>query len=149
MWVATSDEEANFIFDLNARRENQSVVLDYARWLDERDPLGAEYLRLELSTSENQTRLQELRQLLDPRWLGTITARHFRPGDVVRITGGKFAGFEGSVRQVDAVAGRANIFLHIFYRPSGPSWVAFPDLQLLRRAPENESGAPPELPPNI
>src|SRR5262245_36657648 len=116
MWVATTDEEANSIFDLLADPNASGPVLEYARWLEERGEVGAaEYLRLRLSPKENGERLKVLREQLDARWLGIVTGRWFRRGDVVRITGGPFQGIEGSIRVVDAPHGRAGLLLHMFY----------------------------------
>jgi uncharacterized protein (TIGR02996 family) len=130
-----TDEEANFIFDVLADPDARAPMLAYARWLEERgEPLAAEFLRLELSPYDNEQRLKALRQQLDPRWLGVVTSRRFRRGDVVRITGGQFEGMEGSVMEVDAPHGRAGLWLHIFYTPRELSWVAFTDLRLVRRA---------------
>jgi uncharacterized protein (TIGR02996 family) len=135
MWVATTDEEANFIFDLVANPEAEEPLLEYARWLEERgEHFAAEFLRLELSPHENEQRLRVLRQQLDPRWLGIVTGRRFRRGDVVRITGGQFEGMEGRVMEVDAPGARAGLLLHIFYRPKGLTWVAFADLRVVRQA---------------
>jgi len=63
MWRATTDDEANFIFDLLADLDASTPVLEYARWLEERgDPARAEFLRLDLCPEENEQRLQTLRQ---------------------------------------------------------------------------------------
>jgi uncharacterized protein (TIGR02996 family) len=137
MWVATTNKEANFIFDVLADRDASKPMLEYARWLDDRgEHRAADFLRLELSPTENEDRLKILRQELDARWLGTVTSRRFRRGDVVRIMGGPFQGVEGSVVEVDPRGARAGLFLHIFYRPMEPFWVAFTDLRLLKRAQE-------------
>jgi uncharacterized protein (TIGR02996 family) len=137
MWFATTDDEANFIFDLLADRDASELILAYARWLENRGAhREAEFLRLELSPTENADRLKALRQELDARWLGTVTSRRFRRGDVVRITGGLFQGMEGSVVEVDPLRARAGLLLHIFYRPTELTWVAFTDLQVLKRTPE-------------
>src|SRR5262245_24120044 len=107
MWVATTDEEASFIFDLLADPDATTPMLNYARWLEERGQFrAAEPLRLELSPDENKQRLETLRQQLDSRWLATITSRRFRVGDIVRITAGPFEGIEGTVAEVDARQGR-------------------------------------------
>src|SRR4051812_6031225 len=119
MWIATTDDEANFIFDLLADRNTSKPVLEYARWLENRGQnLAAEFLRLELSPEKNAERLKVLRQELDARWLGTVMNRRFRCGDVVRILRGMFQGIEGSIAEVDARTARAGLFLHMFYRPA-------------------------------
>jgi uncharacterized protein (TIGR02996 family) len=139
MWVATTDDEANFIFDLLADPDASRPVLEYARWLENRGELrAAEFLRLGLSLNENQERLKVLRQQLDARWLGMVTSRWFRRGDVVRITGGRFQGMEGNVREVDAPGGRAGLLLLIFYRPTELTWVDFTDLLLQKRAQKED-----------
>src|SRR5262249_51360924 len=130
MWRATTDEEANFIFDLMAYRDDSAAVEEYARWLDRHDPLRAEFLRLDVAPQANETRLSTLREELDLRWLNTVTSRRFRNGDVVRIKGGVFEGMEGTIHQVDARQGRADLLLHIFYRPTGPTWISFTDLKI-------------------
>jgi uncharacterized protein (TIGR02996 family) len=135
MWVATTDEEASFIFDLLADRDASAPMLKYARWLEERGQhQAAEFLRLELSPNKSEQRLKVLRQELDPRWLGVVTGRRFRRGDVVRILDGQFKGMEGSVMEVDAPGGRAGLFLHLFYRPTELTWEPFSELQLVKRA---------------
>jgi uncharacterized protein (TIGR02996 family) len=135
MWVATTDDEANFIFDLLDDRDAIEPMLDYARWLENRGQhRAAEFLRLELSPGENEDRLKALGQELDVRWLGTVISRRFRRGDIVRVTDGPFEGMEGSVVEVDTHGARAGLFLHIFYRPTELTWVAFTDLQLPKRA---------------
>jgi uncharacterized protein (TIGR02996 family) len=140
MWFATTDDEANFIFDLLADRNASEPMLEYARWLENRGQrLAAEFLRLELSPEENADRLKVLRQELDARWLSTIMSRRFRRGDVVRILGGMFQGMEGSVMEVDAGRARAGLFLHIFYRPTEWTWVDFSDLRLVKPAPQDQS----------
>jgi hypothetical protein len=142
MWVAKTDDEANFIFDLLGDPDAIEPVLTYARWLENRGELGAaEFLRLGRSPNENHQRLKMLRHQLDARWLGTITSRWFRPEDVVRVTAGPFAGMEGSVVEVDARDGRAGLWLHIFYRPTELIWVDFRDLRLQKRvAQEGRQG---------
>jgi hypothetical protein len=140
MWFATTDDEADFIFDLLADRNASEPALEYARWLENRGQhLAAEFLRLELSPEENADRLRILRQELDSRWLGTVVSRRFRRGDVVRILSGMFQGMEGSVMEVDARRARAGLFLHIFYRPKEWTWVDFSDLRLVKPAPEDQS----------
>ena len=134
MWVATTDEEANFIFDLLADPDASAPMLEYARWLENHgQALAAEFLRLELSPNENEQRLQALREKLDPRWLATVTSRRFRAGDAVRITAGPCEGIEGKVAEVDADHGRAGLFLRIFCRQTELFWVPFLDLRLLKR----------------
>ena len=135
MWFATTDDEANFIFDLLADRDASEPVLVYARWLEDRGQhRAAEFLRLELSPAGNEDRLAVLRQELDSRWLGTVTSRRFRRGDVVRITGGTFESLEGKVVEVDPHGARAGLLLHIFYRSTELTWIAFSDLQFLKAA---------------
>src|SRR5687767_14072943 len=137
MWYATTDEEANFIFDLLAYRDTSETMLKYARWLEDRGHYReAEFLRLELSPAENVDRLMALSQELDARWLGTVLSRRFRRGDVVRITGDLFQGMEGSVVEVDSRSARAGLLLNIFYSPTELSWVAFNNLRLLKCAAE-------------
>ncbi|MCI0740945.1 MAG: hypothetical protein L0Y72_18010 [Gemmataceae bacterium] len=136
MWVATTDEEANFIFDLLADRDASEPMLAYARWLEDcGEHRAAEFLRCELSPIENEERLKVLRRELDTRWVGTVTSRRFRRGDIVCITGGTLQGIEGRIIEVDAPKARAGLLLHIFYRPTELSWVAFSDLRLLKSAP--------------
>jgi uncharacterized protein (TIGR02996 family) len=139
MWTVTTDEEANFVFDLNAEPDNTAVVLEYAKWLEDRDPLRAEFLRLDLDAKGNENRLRLLREQLDRRWLATVTARRFRAGDVVRVTGGLYAGTQGHIHSVDAVGGRADVDLHLFYFKSEPTWVLFDDLVILKRAPSSKN----------
>jgi uncharacterized protein (TIGR02996 family) len=135
MWVATTDAEANFIFDLRAEPEAKGPMLNYARWLEERGEfVAAEFLRLDVSPEGNEQRLSALRQQLDERWLGVVTSRRFRPGDVVRITGGLYEGMEGHIIEVNAPGARAGLMLHIFYRPTGLAWVDLADLQRVQRA---------------
>jgi uncharacterized protein (TIGR02996 family) len=135
MWRATTDDEANFIFDLLADPDASAPLLEYAQWLEEQgDPARAEFLRLELRPEENEYRLQALRQQLDPRWLATVGSRRFRVGDVVHILRGQFEGIEGTVREIDARRGRAGLWLHIFCRQTELLWVAFADLRLLKHA---------------
>jgi uncharacterized protein (TIGR02996 family) len=139
MWVAATDDEANFIFDLLADRDAREPMLEYARWLENRGQhRAAEFLRRELSPTENEVRLKVLRQELDSRWLATVTSRRFRPGDVVRVTGGLCQGMEGSVVEVDSHGARAGLFLHVFYRPTELTWVSFIDMRLLKRAQEKQ-----------
>jgi uncharacterized protein (TIGR02996 family) len=139
MWFATTDDEANFIFDLLADRTASEPALEYAHWLENRGQhLAAEFLRLELSPEENADRLKVLRQELDTRWLGTVMSRRFRRGDVVRILRGMFQGIEGSIMEVDAPKARAGLFLHMFYRPTEWTWVDFGDLRLLKPAPQDQ-----------
>jgi len=128
MWRATTDAEANYIFDLLANRDASAPSLDYAQWLDNQgDHDRAEFLRLELQPVANEQRLQALRVRLDSRWLAKVTSRRFRVDDNVRILRGLFAGIEGSVRAVDAERGQAGLLLHLFARPE-LIWVAFTDL---------------------
>lgn len=134
MWRATTDDEANFIFDLLAERDTTEAVERYARWLDGRDTLRAEFLRLDTATMGNQMRLHELRQQLDQRWLSVVTSRRFRVGDNVRILSGVLAGIEGSIREVDAEHGRAGLWLHLFYWSTELTWVSFVDLLVIKRA---------------
>ena len=139
MWFATTDEEANFIFDLLADPNASEPVLDYARWLEDHGQRrAADFLRMELSPAGNEDRLKILRDELDKRWLDTLTSRHFRRGDVVHILGGEFQGMDGTVMEVDSRGARAGLFLHLFYRPTEWTWVNFRDLQLLKRAPEEQ-----------
>jgi uncharacterized protein (TIGR02996 family) len=136
MWFATTDDEANFIFDLLVDRSASEPMLEYARWLEKRGQhRAAEFLRLELSPVENAERLKVLRQDLDARWVGTVMSRHFRRGDVVRILGGMFRGIEADVVEVDPRGVRAGLVLHRFYMPRELTWVDFSDLQLLKPAP--------------
>jgi hypothetical protein len=140
MWFATTNDEADFIFELLANRNATEPMEEYARWLENRGQhLAAEFLRLELSPEENADRHKALRQELDPRWLGTVMSRRFRRGDVVCILGGMFLGLEGRVLEVDACMASAGLFLHIFYRPTELTWVDFTDLRLLKPAPGPES----------
>jgi len=139
MWRATTDEEANCIFDLLADRDDSAAVVRYAQWLDRHDALRAEFLRLDLAPWATEARLDELRQQLDPRWLAMVTKRRFRVGDHVRILGGVLAGIEGAVREVDARQGRAGLLLHMFYCPRELTWVPFTDLRVVQRASEAES----------
>jgi len=135
MWRATTDDEANFIFDMLADPDASASVLEYAHWLEEQgNAAGAEFLRLGLCAEGNEQRLQELRRQLDPRWLSSVTSQRFRIGDVVRILRGTFEGIEGAVGEVDARQGRAGLWLHMFCRQLELAWVAFADLQLLKRA---------------
>jgi uncharacterized protein (TIGR02996 family) len=135
MWRATTEDEANFIFDLLAEPDASTTALVYADWLEERgDPARAEFLRLDLCPEGNEQRLQALRQQLDPRWLATVAGRRFRVGDVVRIVRGTFEGIEGTVGEVDARQGRAGLWLHMFCRQTELVWVAFAGLRLLKRA---------------
>jgi uncharacterized protein (TIGR02996 family) len=139
MWVATTADEAHFIFDLLADPNASGPVLEYARWLEERgEARAAEFLRLALSPQENRERLTLLRGQLDAHWLRTVTSRWFRRGDVVRITGGQFRGIEGSVREVEAAHGRVGLLLHMFYRPTDLTWVDFTDLELQRHTRQGE-----------
>ncbi|HXG12845.1 MAG TPA: KOW motif-containing protein [Gemmataceae bacterium] len=139
MWFATTDDEANFIFDLLADRDANEPMLAYARWLEDRgEHRAAEFLRLELSPAENAERLKVLRQELDTRWVGTVMSRRFRRGDVVRIMSGVFQGMEGSVVEVDPRGARAGLFLHIFYRPTEWTWVDFSDLRLVKPARQDQ-----------
>lgn len=133
MWAETTDEEADFIFDYLSHPDDSQRVMSYAHWLEARDPIRAECFRLSASPEKNESRLAVLREQVDPRWLALITSTKFRVGDDVLITNGSFAGMKGSVVEVDATGGRAGLFLHIFYRPFGPTWVPFADLQLIRR----------------
>lgn len=131
MWVATTDEEANFIFDLLADRDATETMLAYARWLESRNQSRpAEFLRLELFPSENEDRLKDLRQELDQRWLVTVTSRRFRRGDVVCITAGLWQGIDATVVEVDARGAGAGLILNIFYRPVELTWMSFSDLRL-------------------
>src|ERR1700689_8329 len=101
MWVAKTEDEANFIFDLLDDNKSSEPIVKYAQWLESRGKLlAAEFLRLDLSPTENEDRLKELRQQLDARWLGIVTSRRFQRGDVVRITDDLFKGVEGSVVEV-------------------------------------------------
>ena len=135
MWFATTDDEANFIFDLMADRDATEPMLNYARWLENRGQhRQAEFLRLELSPAVNEDRLKVLRQELDSRWLGTVTSRRFRRGDVVRITAGVFQGMEGRIVVVDPGGACADLLLNIFYCPRGPTWVPFTDMVVLKHA---------------
>jgi len=135
MWFATTNDEANFIFDLLANRYASEPMLENARWLESRGQhRAAEFLRLELSPEENADRLKVLRQELDARWLGTITSRRFRRGDVVRILRGMFESMEGSIVEVDPHGVRAGLVLHIFYRPTELTWVDFCDIRLMKPA---------------
>lgn len=133
MWRATTDEEANFIFDLLDNREDYKAVENYVRWLEERDSVRAEFLRLQETTHGGESQLNVLRQQLDPRWLGVVTSRWFCVGDIVRITGGVFKGFEGTVREVDAQQSRAGLFLHLFCRQTELAWAAFTNLHMVQR----------------
>jgi uncharacterized protein (TIGR02996 family) len=136
MWFATTDAEANFIFDLQADPDAAAPMLEYAQWLEERgDAARAEFLRLEFNPEVNENRLQTLRQQLDSRWLATVGSRRFRVGDDVRILRGPFQGVEGEVRAVDASQGRAGLRLRMFCRQTEPLWVAFGDLRVLARTP--------------
>lgn len=134
MWRATTDEEANFIFDLLAEREDRKLLLEYSEWLQEHGrPRSAEFLRLADSPQVNMDRLKALRPVLDRRWLNTVTSRWFRVGDLVRITTGMFEGIEGEVRQVDAQRGSVGLLLIIICRQTELVWVDFMDLRLLKR----------------
>lgn len=114
MWRATTDDEANFIFDLLADPDDRATALVYADWLEERGaPTRAEFLRLDVCPNGNEHRLQILRQQLDQRWLATVAGRRFRIGDVVRILRGTFEGIEGTITEVDARHGRAGLLLHL------------------------------------
>lgn len=135
MWFAATDDEANFIFDLMADRNATEPMLKYASWLENRGQhREAEFLRLELSPTDNEDRLKILRQELDSRWLGTVTGRCFRAGDVVRITAGVFRGMDGDLIEVDLGRARAGLILHIFYSPRELIWVPFTDLLVLKHA---------------
>jgi uncharacterized protein (TIGR02996 family) len=135
MWRATTDAEANFIFDLMADPDASAPMLVYADWLEERgEDRRAEFLRLELAPHENERRLGVLREQLDQRWVAMITSRRFRIGDVVRITAGPYEGIEGRIAEVDVRRGRAGLFLHMFCWQTELVWVAFTDLRRVRRA---------------
>ncbi len=117
MWRATTDAEANFIFDLLADPDASGPMLEYAQWLEgQGDAQRAEFLRLELGPRENAQRLGVLREQLDQRWLATVTSRRFRVGDGVRILAGVCEGIEGQIAEVDPQRGRAGLLLHMFCR---------------------------------
>jgi uncharacterized protein (TIGR02996 family) len=133
MWRATTDDEANLIFDLVKVRDAEWPVLEYANWLEDRGELqAAEFLRLVLSPVDLE-RLKYLRQELDERWLRTVTSRWFQKGDIVRITAGPCAGIEATIVEVDAIAGKTALWLLLFCFPR-LLWVDFSDMQLLRCA---------------
>jgi uncharacterized protein (TIGR02996 family) len=135
MWRATTDAEADFIFDLLADPDASGPLLEYARWLDEQgDARRGEFLRLELAPRENEPRLRVLREQLDERWLATVTGRRFRVGDVVQILAGVCEGIEGRIAEIDPRHGRAGLLLHIFSRQTELIRVAFTDLRLVRRS---------------
>ncbi len=135
MWRATTDAEANFIFDLLADPDASGPMLEYARWLEgQGDAQRAEFLRLELAPRENEQRLRVLREQLDERWLATVTSRRFRVGDVVRILAGVCEGVEGRIAEIDSRLGRAGLLLHLFCRQTELFWAAFTDLKLVRRS---------------
>jgi hypothetical protein len=130
MGVATTDVEANYIFDLLADRDDRTAVSNYARWLEDRDPLRAEFLRLMLSHGKNEAQLEAIRKQLDPRWFRIVMGRWIGCGDVVRITAGVCKGMDGTVVELDAAKGLAGLFLRIFCRQSKPLWVPFGDLRV-------------------
>ena len=73
MWVATTDEEANFIFDLHNAPDPSEAALQYAQWLEgQSKPQEAEFLRMSLLPCENQPRLKVLGNTLDARWVRTV-----------------------------------------------------------------------------
>lgn len=135
MWVATTDEEANFVYDLMIQRNDNTPVLEYAHWLESRSHLKeAEYLRLRLSPEANQSRLATLAAHLDQRWLGTVLGHWFHKGDAVQILEGTFAGMQGCIVEVDGTNNRAGLLLKLFYRPNELTWVNLSHLRLVKRA---------------
>jgi len=138
MWVATSAAKANFIFDMQADRNSSVPVLGNAQWMADRgEQPPAEFLWLFLSAQGNEERLTALRLKLDPRWLGEVTRRWFRAGDIVQVLKGYWEGLECIIFEVDAREARADVCpVGIFCRRTGPTRVNFSDLILLNHAKE-------------
>jgi uncharacterized protein (TIGR02996 family) len=131
MWLATTFDEANFIFDIQTDRQSHATVLVYADWLEERgENLPAEFLRQFVSANKNEEQLQSLRPKLDPRWLAAVTRHWYREGDVVKILDGYFEVHEGTIAAVDVCNALADVIPHLFVRRSEPMWVRFADLEI-------------------
>jgi uncharacterized protein (TIGR02996 family) len=73
------NEEEGFLKAIHDKPEDSSLRLVYADWLEEHgDGPRAEYLRLEQQLSQLPTRLQELRQQLDAKWLAQVQRSSIR-----------------------------------------------------------------------
>ena len=61
-----------FLAAIHATPEDDNLRLVYADWLEERDDLRGEYLRLEHQLAQTQLRLAQLREQIDPSWIAQV-----------------------------------------------------------------------------
>jgi uncharacterized protein (TIGR02996 family) len=66
------NEDTEFVRAIRERPDDLTLRLVYADWLDERDDLRGEYLRLRLQLIELTKRLTQLGEQLDPTWLAAV-----------------------------------------------------------------------------
>lgn len=68
------NDEAAFIAAIHAAPHDNNVRLAYADWLEERNDIRSEYLRLEHQLSQMQItlRLSQLREQIDPSWIALV-----------------------------------------------------------------------------
>jgi uncharacterized protein (TIGR02996 family) len=73
-------EEAAFLKAIEANPKDMATRLVYADWLEERGDSRGEFLRLEAEAQRIESRLQALRQRLDPHWLKVVSLHQLRYG---------------------------------------------------------------------
>jgi uncharacterized protein (TIGR02996 family) len=79
------NDDLGFIRAIQENPDDDTTRLVYADWLEERDDIRGEYLRLEYQLLQIPLRLAQLREQIDPDWLAAVSRRRrvvlvsFRP----------------------------------------------------------------------
>ncbi|HEY1190296.1 MAG TPA: TIGR02996 domain-containing protein [Gemmata sp.] len=118
------NEEAGFIAALLAEPDDQTVLLVYADWLDERGDPRAEYLRVLVEEGPHTERVAQLGAALEPNWVRLLATRAFDVGRRVRFCFAPFAPHEGEIVAISPdrfrvtvravlLGGRADLEAHI------------------------------------